>query len=190
MPHFKKVEGKKVYLSPIDQNDAAQYAKWLNDLLTSINLTVAPQVLSLEQERSILEEMAKSGYHFSIVRRDDDGLVGNCSLMSVDLIQGSGELGVFIGDEENRGKGYGGEAVRLILSYAFDLLNLHSVYLRVRSFNENAAGLYKKLGFKEIGRRRECVLVAGTYYDEIYMDILDREFRENYGRITRDLKGF
>jgi len=185
MRYFKKIVGERLYLSPVDSEDVEIYAEWMNDLETTINLTTAPKVISLDKEREVLAEMTKGGCNFAIVRDEDDALLGNCGLLGVDQLQRTAELGIFIGEKEERGKGYGTEALRLLLDYAFNLLNLHSIYLRVRSFNEPAVRSYEKVGFKIIGRRRECVLICGEYYDEIYMDILDHEFE---GKIPSLLK--
>ena len=66
--------------------------------------------------------------------------------------------------------------------YGFNYLNLNSVALHVMSFNERAMKCYKKCGFKEYGRRRQCVFVDGKYYDKVGMDILAKEFKESYIR--------
>lgn len=179
MPYFKKLVGEKIYLSPVSTDDAVKFTRWVNDLETTYNLQLAPQIISLEREQEFLEGMQKEGYNFAIVSRESDELLGSCGLLQPDLIQRTGELGIFIGEKKQRGKGYGSEAVRLLLDFAFNILNLHSVYLRVRSFNQAGIHTYKKIGFKEIGRRRECVFLGGQYFDEIYMDILDREFEGN-----------
>lgn len=52
--------------------------------------------------------------------------------------------------------------------------------LTVKSFNERAINCYKKVGFKELGRRRECYFLNGKYYDDVYMDILANEFKKSY----------
>ncbi len=176
MPYFRKIVGERLFLSPMSSEEAEKYTRWMNDLSTTCNLTTAPKIISLEMEEEMLVKLQKDGYNFAIVQKENDELTGNCGLMNVDLVQRTAELGIFIGEEKHRGKGYGSEAMRLLLDYAFNLLNLHSVYLRVRSFNKAGQRCYQKVGFKEIGRRRECVLLGGQYYDEIFMDILDREF--------------
>ncbi len=175
MPHYRKLVGTKVYLSPVSEEDLELFTLWINDLETTLKLTLAPKIISREQEREFIKQM-QEGCNFSIVLKENDRLLGSCGLMSVDQVQRTAELGIFIGDPAERGKGYGSEAIRLLLDYAFGLLNLHSIQLRVRSFNSRAYESYIRIGFREIGRRRECLRLGGTYYDEIYMDILDREF--------------
>ena len=89
---------------------------------------------------------------------------------------------LFIGDENNRSKGYGKEILKLLLDYGFNYLNLNNIMLTVKSFNERAINCYQKVGFKEIGRRRKSYFLNGKYYDDIYMDILAEEFKESYIR--------
>jgi RimJ/RimL family protein N-acetyltransferase len=85
------------------------------------------------------------------------------------------ELGIVIGEPDCRGKGYGTEATRLILDYAFSALGLHNVMLRVFAYNEAAIRAYLKAGFKEIGRRREAHRQGGVAYDEVLMDCVSTE---------------
>ena len=67
-----------------------------------------------------------------------------------------------------------------LLDYGFNYLNMNNIMLNVKSFNERAIACYKKVGFKEFGRRRESYFLNGKYYDDIQMDILAREFKGNY----------
>lgn len=91
-----------------------------------------------------------------------------------------GTVGLFIGDEENRNNGYGQDTLNLLLDYGFNYLNLKNIMLKVFSFNERAINCYKKVGFKEIGRRRQSYYLKGKFYDDVYMDILREEFINNH----------
>jgi len=77
-------------------------------------------------------------------------------------------------------KGYGTEALSLLLDYGFKALNLHNIFLSVYSFNERAKKSYEKIGFKIIGIKREALLRDMERYDIILMDILPNEFYEKY----------
>ncbi|WP_233573237.1 GNAT family N-acetyltransferase [Leptotrichia sp. OH3620_COT-345] len=85
-----------------------------------------------------------------------------------------------LGNEKYQGKGYGTEAVNLILDYGFSLLNLRSISLSVFEYNEIGYNLYKKVGFREVGRLRKKIEIMGEIYDEIIMDILKEEFQSVY----------
>ncbi|MBA1336926.1 MAG: Acetyltransferase, GNAT family [Firmicutes bacterium] len=179
MKYFKKIVGERLFLSPIDPEDAELYANWINDLEVSIYLTSAPDIYSLARERETLERISKEGYVFAIVDSEKEQAIGNCGVMNVDLINRKAELGIFIGAKGYWGKGYGKEAIELLLDFSFNILNLNSVMLIVKEFNKRAINCYEKCGFKLIGKRREAVILGSQKYDEYYMDILATEFKKN-----------
>ena len=117
---------------------------------------------------------------FAIVKLENDQVIGTCSLHDIDNIRRTATLGIFIGEDENRSKGYGTEALKLLLDYGFNYFNLNNIMLTVYNFNERAIKAYKKAGFKEFGRRRKAYFLNGKYYDVVYMDILAEEFTESY----------
>ena len=176
MKYFKKLVGDKVYLSPMSIEDAETYCKWLNDPLISGNIDGAAKVYSSAAEREFIENNQKENAHiYAIINKETDTLIGNIGIEDIDNIARTATIGIFIGDEENRGKGFGSDALRLACRYAFDRLNMHSLHLWVFSFNERAMNVYKKVGFKEAGRMRESYYLDGKYHDSILMDILKDE---------------
>ena len=177
--YFKKMIGEKCYLSPIDVNDLEKFTEWLNDLEVTVNLVHYPQIISLESEKEILGRIAKS-HTYSIIENETNELIGNCGYSDLDHINQIGEVGIFIGNKNYWNKGYGKEALSLLIDYGFKALNLHNIGLRVFSFNERAKRMYEKIGFKIIGRRREALSRDNKKYDYIYMDILSNEFYEKY----------
>ena len=176
MKYFKKIIGERIYLSPINMDDAELYTKWLNDIEVSESLGIYSRTVSLGAQKKYMENSAGKGHEFAIVALDGDGLLGNVSLGDIESINRTAKIGIFIGEAEMRGKGYGTEAIRLILDYGFKTLNLHNVKLEVFADNARAIACYKKVGFREIGRRREAKYKNGRYVDEVYMDILDSDF--------------
>lgn len=181
MKYFKKLVGERIYLSPMSVEDAELYVKWLNDFSTSDGVGHSKNMMNIENEREWLETTLKNGnFNFAIVNIENDELIGNCGIDGINYADRTGTLGIFIGEEENRNKGYGTEVINLLLDYGFNYLNLHNIMLGVKSFNERAIACYKKAGFKEIGRRRESYFLNGKYYDDISMDILETEFEGNY----------
>ena len=117
---------------------------------------------------------------FGITDNATDKLIGNCSLFDISHINRKAELGIFIGDKTYWNKGFGTEAIELIIDYGFNILNLHNIWLEVYSFNKRAIKSYEKAGFQIIGKRREAKIINGKKYDEIYMDILSSEFESVY----------
>lgn len=177
MKYYEKIPGERIYLSPICTEDKEIYTKWINDASVSDNLGASATVYGVEREMQTLEEMSKSGHNFAIIRREDDGLLGVINIFDMNQICRNAQCGLFIGEEQHRGKGYGTEALRLIVKYGFETLNLNNIMLKVFDFNKNAVACYEKVGFKRIGARRKAYFVRGQYHDEIFMDILPEDFK-------------
>lgn len=119
--------------------------------------------------------MVSEGHNYAIVLKGEDRLIGNESLMDVDILNRRAEIGIFIGEAADRGKGYGQEALKLLINYGFQFLNLKNIMLKVFSANEAAIHTYLKCGFREFGRRTKCLFTENQWYDEIYMEILKEE---------------
>lgn len=182
MRYFKKLLGERIYLSPQITEDAEKYVEWLNDFETTDYIGRSHQPITLEWEKAYLEGHINGEANFGIITLKDNKLIGTVGIEYIDHVKRTGTLGIFIGEKDYREKGYGTEAIRLILDYGFNYLNLNNIKLDLMEFNEKALKCYKKCGFKEYGRRRKCNFVNGKYYDTIEMDILAEEFNENYIR--------
>lgn len=89
-------------------------------------------------------------------------------------------LGIVIGEKSYWNKGFGQDATKQLLDYGFNLLNLNNIMLGVFSFNKAAINCYKKIGFKEIGCRRQARIISNKKYDIVFMDILAEEFTSIY----------
>ncbi len=177
MHHYKKLVGKKCYLSPCTVEDADHWLDWFNDLEVTLPLgDEAYEPYSPDRARAD----ASRGDMFSILDLEADTLIGRCLLFGVDHVNRSAMLGIVIGDKRYWSKGYGQEAITLLLDHAFTLLNLNSVMLGVFAYNERAIRCYKKVGFKEIGRRRQARIIGSKKYDAVLMDILAEEFTSPY----------
>lgn len=114
MRYFKKMEGSMIYLSPVNPDDTDKYTQWINNLPMSLKIGSATDVFSLPREKSIIENMAKEGHNYAIVLKENDELIGNCSLFAINHIHRAAEIGLFIGAETQRNKGYGTEAIQLL----------------------------------------------------------------------------
>jgi len=182
MAYFQKLIGKICYLSPCSQGEAEKWTEWDNDLEIAIPLgDEAYTPYTLEKMREILSEVSKQQSHiFSIVDLETDLIMGRCLLFNIDQVNRKAMLGIVIGEKEYWGRGYGQGAIKLLLDYGFNLLNLNSIMLGTFSFNERAQTCFKKAGFKEIGRRREARIIGEKVFDVILMDLLSSEFESPY----------
>jgi RimJ/RimL family protein N-acetyltransferase len=176
MRYFKKIEGERIYLSPINKEDVETYTNWLNDIKVAQPLGNYSMQMTIDVEKKWLDENSSVGHNYAIILKDGDKLLGNIGSFDIDPISRACTIGLFVGDIEYRGKGYGTEAIKIYLEYCFKTLNLHNIMLAVYAFNEIGVACYKKVGFKEIGRRREAKYSDGQYVDIVYMDILSMDF--------------
>lgn len=175
MRYFKKIAGERIYLSPIVNGDAAKFAEWLSDIEITKYLSLAGKIMTVDEEYNALQVLAAD--NLAIVANDGDVLLGICGFIDINLTQRYAEIGIFIGEKNYLGRGFGTEALRLLMEFGFNVRNLHSIRLRVRSFNERAIRCYEKCGFKTVGRYREAGRINGEYFDEILMDIVEEEYR-------------
>ena len=173
--YFKKMIGEKCYLSPIDLDDAPKYAEWLNSEEVFKFLLAGPNVISLESEKEALLKLSKE-HVYGIIDKENGILIGNIGLLNLNHLHKTSEVGIFIGRKEYWGRGYGTEALKLLMDYAFKVLGLENIMLRVFEYNERARKSYEKVGFKKIGVRRSSHYYDNKRHDEIYMDIVKRDF--------------
>lgn len=176
-PGIINIEGNLVALGPIRRDLLPVYQQWINNFETAKNLALPPGPMTLEAEEGWFNAAATGSVtYFTIYERSTWRPIGNIDLRDIDHRNRSASLGILIGEAASRGKGYGTEAVRLVLDYAFTALGLHNILLSVYEYNLAGRRAYAKAGFKEIGRRRQCRALAGRLWDEIYMDCLATEF--------------
>ena len=174
------LEGERLALGPLRRDLIPAYQTWMNDFETLRGLARPPLPVTEEAQVEWYERVAKSSEEnavFTIFLREADGwrAIGNCGLHEIDMRHQRATFGIVIGSQEHRGRGYGTEATRLMLQYAFVERGLRNVMLTVYSFNERAIACYKRAGFREIGRRRQARCSGGQWHDEVFMDILAGE---------------
>ena len=181
--YAKKIIGDNVYLSPISLDDVEEYTHMVNNNIVSVGLgsAVYASIYCVDRELEILKNL-KTSHNFAVRLIENDELLGNIGFNDIDFVNKSGTLGIMLGNEKYYGKGYGKEALMLLLDYGFSFLNLRNIVLYVFEYNEIAYNLYKKVGFKEVGRIRKRQELMGKFYDSIVMDILNEEFESLYIR--------
>lgn len=175
MPYFRKIEGRLCYLSPVDPGDYGLFTRWVNELDAAVGMIFLAGIIGEEKEEEVMKRLSE-GLNFAIVDSATDMPVGSCGIPVIDERNSHCQVGIFIGDADKRGKGYGTEAMALLCDYAFCVLNMHSVSLRVYSYNKPAIRCYEKVGFKHAGRLRHAKRIGGRWHDELIMDILEDEF--------------
>lgn len=144
---------------------------------TTLFSRVAPSSEAAAKER-IAERSANQNADvgFAIETMDDPPvLVGNAGLWDARAKDRCATLGIALG-RHYIGRGYGTDAVRIIVGYGFREMGLHRIQLGVAPYNPAGIRAYEKAGFVQEGRHRESVLHDGRWYDEVLMSILDHEW--------------
>jgi RimJ/RimL family protein N-acetyltransferase len=179
----RKLVGEGVELRRHDRANYPLYARWYGDEEIWRLTSWAAEPMQQAQAERLFEDREASAVDdsFAIHREGEEKPLGVISLTNISEANGSAELSVIIGDEKDRDKGFGTEAIRVILRYAFEDLGLQRVDLSVFEFNELAIRAYEKLGFQREGRVRQAVRRDGKFHDAILMRILASEWREEDG---------
>lgn len=177
-----KMRGKKIGLAVLEKDDLPLFKKWLNDPRLSIFMREFDDMLADENVHEWYDQSIHDPdqVDFSIVNMKTGELAGACTLTNIDGRNSIAEARLFIGETQFWNKGYGSEALILLLDYAFNVLNLHNVRLNVNSINKKAIHVYEKLGFKLVGKLREGRTYLRKRYNLYIMDMLAREFDENH----------
>lgn len=172
------LQGKLVTLRAARRDDLEQQCRFNNDVEVELAGGGDPPIpQSLERLQAEFDaEAAKGGRNGpSFVIEADGQCIGQCALFQFDEIARTCALGITIGDKAYWGRGYGREAVALLVDYAFRLRNVRKVWLTVNGNNARAIGAYRACGFVEEGRQRQQVWSNGEYIDLVYMGLLRTE---------------
>jgi RimJ/RimL family protein N-acetyltransferase len=173
------ITGDHVLLGPPARALLPLLVKWENDLALSLLSGDPARPLSQEAIETAWERWFKppdDGASFVVYERATRRPIGTAGLRQIDRGHRKADFGISINEPDCWGKGYGTEATRLVLDYAFTMLGLHNVQLRVFAYNERAIRAYRRAGFREIGRRRQSHRIGDRAYDEVLMDCIATEF--------------
>ncbi len=172
--------GEKVALGPMHKGIIPLFEKWDNDFAVSIMSGDPLRPVTRENIEADYERHSKEGHQyavdFAIYEYATMRLIGSTSLRHINYVHGNADFGIYIGEKDCWGKGYGTETTILILNYGFTVLGLHTILLSTYGYNERAMRAYKRAGFREMGRWREAARVGDRRYDIVFMDCLSTEF--------------
>lgn len=180
-------EGKLVRLVMVDHAEMARcFHTWRKDSEYMRLLDMWPATPSSVKKieewiKKDIEEKDNQGYFFMIQDKATQRLIGEIGLGGICWNHGDTFVGIGIGERELWGKGYGTDAMRVILRFAFTELNLHRVSLDVFAYNPRAIKSYEKVGFKHEGRHRGALNREGRRWDEVYMGILKSDWDKEHG---------
>ncbi|WP_128894982.1 GNAT family N-acetyltransferase [Longirhabdus pacifica] len=174
--------GTKVRLREHRKAEIQQSLKMINDPEVMKNLVgKTPFLFTLEDEEKWYKENSSSNdtYNFAIETLEDGKYIGGCGINGLDWKNSKATVGIFIGDKNYWSRGYGTDALKVLIRFIFEQMNINKVKLNVFSFNKRAIKSYEKCGFKTEGVMRQEMFRDGKYYDDIHMGLLREEWLLN-----------
>lgn len=180
--------GKRVQLAAPRAEDAASFARWSND---DAYLRLLDDDPVQPRAETFFKHFAEGGkepgrtpddYYFHLRTLDGNNLIGFVALFNIKWASQHAEMAIGIGDPAYRGKGYGSDALRVLLRYAFNELNLYRVELDVMAYNTAAVQAYERVGFVREGVKRGRVVRDGQRHDVVCYAILRPEWEAASGQ--------
>jgi len=170
---------KNIRLRALTETDKELTLEWNNQKDIKDLYAGHPFPVNKEMETEWYDKITKSNFPttvFGIELIKEKKLIGISILKNINLIHRKAEFGIYIGDKDERGKGYSKEATLDTLDFGFNQLGLNRTYLIVQKTNKAAIKLYEKTGFKEEGVLRQSAYKNGAFRDELLMSILKEDF--------------
>jgi RimJ/RimL family protein N-acetyltransferase len=175
------LKGEKVVLRRVRMSDVPRFVKWFND--PEVFRFIKTRGITLAAERKWVKERMSGKIKndlFLCIDTIDGTHIGTIGLHRINPTHKFATFGITIGDKTFWNKGLGSEAGRLIIDYGFKKLKLHRIELDVYNNNPRAIKVYKRLGFKKEGTKREHRFQDGKFFDTYFMSILDREWKQKH----------
>lgn len=174
----RRLVGDEVELRRHERRNYPLYARWYGDeeIWHLTSWSAAPMQPAAVERLFRSRESSGVDDSFAIHAAGADEPLGVIGLMNVSEANLSADLSVIVGEREDRERGLGTEAIRVLLRYAFGELGLNRVGLSVFEFNEPAISAYEKLGFKGEGRLRQAIRRDDSFHDAILMSVLVSEW--------------
>lgn len=177
-----RLSGELVHLAARDPDMLAEkFALWNQDSGWDRFLDSDPPRLHSvkkwkEWQEKDLERQSQDDAFFAICTKAEDALIGFIALFNLYKYHGDSLVAIALGEREYWSRGYGTDAMRVMLRYAFMELNLRRVGLIVFEYNPRAIRSYEKAGFVHEGRVRGMMLRDGRRWSYLYMGILREEW--------------
>jgi len=161
------IAGEHVILRAFEREDAERCYRWMNDpnIVRTLK-TRYPMAFSNETEwlEHAMAPLA-SERHFAIERKDDRSHIGNTSLHDIDWVSRAAWFGLFIGEPTAWNRGFGGDAIKTLVRFAFDEMNLHKLRINVFDYNDRAKHVLTAAGFVQEGKLARDFYREGAWHD-------------------------
>lgn len=171
--YIMRIDSQSIFLTNITYDDTADIVRWRNQKFVQENFIYQKNFIP-EIHNKWMQTMVESGQviQFIIWELKANKKIGSVYLRDIDYQNKKAEFGIFIGEKDYLGKGYGKIATRLIISYAFEKLNLNKIFLRLLTHNKRAFKCYSDCGFIQEGLFKQDVFIKNQPYDVVFMAIL------------------
>lgn len=184
MPPLTFLETERLILRPLEQADLPHLVRWINKPEMRSHLSVRTP-FSSAAERAWLEQMMQPGNPpsdivFGIAHKQGPRFIGVIGLHQIDWINRRAVVGQYLGNEKDRGKGYGKEALLSVLAYAFLSLDIFKIDGEAYDTNAASQAMLVSCGFSQEGTRRKAFQVNGQRLDAILYGITQDEWRARY----------
>lgn len=175
--------GKKVNLRELRNNDARSIYENANDFAIYRYTLRIPYPYNLEHARTFINKAQegiknKTGYQLGIELKKTKRIIGMMSLVHVNYKKKNAEIGYWLGRKYWR-RGVATEALKLILDFGFDGLNLEKIYAKVMRPNKPSSGLLKKVGFELYSERKKAIIKNGKLMNELRYRMTKKDYLNN-----------
>ncbi|MFH1454214.1 MAG: GNAT family protein [Armatimonadota bacterium] len=158
--------GEKVRLWTLEREDLLKFYIWVNDPNVVYMAGLHPLPKSFQEVQMWYDSIMRSpNQRIFAIKTQENEHIGSIELVDIDLRCRKCEMGIFIGDPDYLDKGYGYDAVKVMLNFAFKQLNMNRVAVRVIDYNTKAMEFFKGLGFKSEGVMCQDYFANGAYYN-------------------------
>ena len=173
------IYGKKVILRAMEERDCELACEMFNDPeIEKLVTGWAFPLSAFAQDQWFRNHTTDPNQQHYVIETMEGETIGTVSLLDIDWKNRKAGVGVKIATSQNRGNGYGTDALMAILRYAFDELNLHRIDSSWLSYNKRSEAMQRNCGFREEGIRREYLFKDGAYHDLVIAGILEQEYRD------------
>ena len=174
------LEAENIYFIPINEDIDADYFKWVNDRRIIDHLETSHFPKTKKQLENFVKEIIEDPNHvfFAVIESETNKYIGNAKLGPIDWVNRTAGYGRMIGEKSAQGKGYGTEMAKLLLHYAFMILNLNKVTAGTIADNMAAIKSNEKIGLEIEGKLKQQIFKDGKYKDVIKMGITRTRYYE------------
>ena len=174
-----KLQGDKIYLAALERDDCRKICE-ANEY--DFDNPMEPTLFGWAVENADdwyeeIQKLIKSNVNIRVgIFLGDGRVIGDVALQGIDMVNRSCSIGIGIAKREDRGKGYGAEAIRLILGYGFSILGMERITASTLEINIPAQRVLEKLGFVLEGKARKAIYFRGQRFDEFNYSLLVDEY--------------